>query len=73
MSADTGERGGVSAVIRTPECYPTRQSYTLKCLLGVLDEPDPQPDHEHCPGGHHMPGVLGGWHCPCPCHRKETA
>lgn len=27
------------------------------------------PDHERCPGGQHMPGVLGGWHCTCSCHR----
>lgn len=28
-----------------------------------------EPDHDHCPGGFHLPGLIGGWHCPCPCHQ----
>lgn len=27
-------------------------------------------DHEACPGGHTIPGVMGGWTCSCPCHRE---
>lgn len=51
----------------------------LHCQEGVLKLGDGIPDlvmraeHEHCPGGHHMPGVLGGWHCTCPCHRDANA
>ena len=30
-----------------------------------------EPDHDKCPGGEHIPGILGGWDCICPCHKKE--
>ena len=52
----------MSALRETSECFPRE----LK--LGDLVLPAGEPDHEHCPVGQHTPGVMGGWHCPCPCH-----
>jgi hypothetical protein len=30
----------------------------------------PEPTHEGCPGGSNTPGLIGGWTCPCDCHRQ---
>lgn len=53
----------MSLAIQTQECYPKALN-----VLGIGDVPAPWPDHESCPKGQHQPGVIGGWHCPCPCH-----
>lgn len=60
----------MSTVVHTMECYPQRARF-FGLVFGALVE-SMEPDHEACPGGHHIPGVLGGWHCPCPCHLKEA-
>lgn len=51
----------------------------LHCQEDAIDFGDGIPalvmraEHEHCPGGHTMPGVLGGWQCSCPCHTAAEA
>ena len=52
----------MSALRETHQCFPR------EVQLGDIVLPAGEPDHEHCPVGQHMPGVMGGWHCPCPCH-----
>jgi hypothetical protein len=32
----------------------------------------PEPTHTDCPGGQHTPGLIGGWDCPCECHRRPS-
>lgn len=32
---------------------------------------DIEPNHAACPGGQHIPGVIGGWTCSCDCHRAR--
>lgn len=56
----------MAAVIETPECFPRDV-----CLGSLLVATAGAPDHGRCPGGQTVPGVLGGWVCPCPCHRTE--
>lgn len=56
----------MSAVVQTLECYPTEVRW------GLLVMPAPEPAHERCSGGQTRPGVLGGWVCPCPCHRATS-
>lgn len=58
----------MSVAVRTPECFPMVDPAIL--LFGASLQ---MPNHERCPGGHHIPGVLGGWHCPCPCHQFSAA
>lgn len=57
----------MSRVIQTPECYPEKNVDRL-FLGGFIAAPR----HEDCPGGFHIKGFLGGWHCPCPCHNEDT-
>lgn len=57
----------MSATVRTPECFPELCPSRL-FLGGFVAEAR----HADCPGGHHVPGVIGGWHCPCPCHRSSS-
>jgi len=59
----------MSAHQYTQQCYPREIDFGVLDLDGKpMVFPAPEPDHEHCPKGQHLPGVLGGWHCPCPCH-----
>src|SRR5438046_2731118 len=52
-----------------PSCEPGGEPLTAPGLLmGVT----PEPTHDRCPGGEHMPGVIGGWDCPCECHRRPS-
>lgn len=52
----------MSVMVRTPECFPH--------LLPFTRTEAPPLGHGLCPGGHHVPGVIGGWDCSCPCHRN---
>lgn len=56
----------MSAVYETLECYP--RELVMGTGPNALRFPAPPAAHEACSGGFHQPGVLGGWHCPCPCH-----
>lgn len=56
----------MSAVVKTPACFPENDRYLNS--WGWADEP--VANHEACSGGFNMPGVLGGWTCPCECHRE---
>lgn len=53
----------MSAAVRTVECFPREIVLAPDWVL-----PAGEPRHAECVVGHHVPGVLGGWHCPCPCH-----
>ena len=55
------------AMIQTMECYPTE----LK-IGDMVITPAPEPDHENCPKGQTVDGILGGWLCPCPCHTSKS-
>ena len=51
-------------MIRTQECFPK------DVMFGDLKLMDaPQPKHSACPKGHTIPGLIGGWMCPCECHQ----
>lgn len=50
--------------VETQQCFPKPYLMGNTAII-----PSPEPDHEHCPGGWTVEGVLGGWKCPCPCHR----
>lgn len=54
----------MSMIVRTLYCYPMVMNMGGGLLFDAREA-----DHERCPGGHTIPGVLGGWTCPCPCHR----
>ena len=57
----------------TQECFPREIDFGCLGLDGQpMIFPAPEPAHERCSGGHTMPGVLGGWTCPCPCHATGT-
>lgn len=62
----------MSTTVRTPECFPSA-SPLMKAFADAFGGPLPelQPNHDACPRGHHLPGVIGGWHCPCPCHQSD--
>lgn len=47
----------------------TQQCFPKDIMLGAILIPAAEPDHERCSGGHTIPGVMGGWVCPCECHR----
>lgn len=55
----------MTTVRYTAECYPDH----LADQLG-LHGPVAQADHANCQGRFTTQGVLGGWVCPCPCHRE---
>ena len=57
----------MSFSVRTFECFPT-----VLELPGLPPAQAPRPQHHKCPVGFSQPGLIGGWHCPCPCHRKEA-
>lgn len=61
----------MSTVVRTRECYPEVAAEDISRMLGIKAEPGPA-EHEKCPGGYRQPGLLGGWHCPCPCHQTPA-
>lgn len=42
-------------------CEPSWESF--------LGGKTPEPTHVGCPGGSNTPGLIGGWTCPCECHR----
>jgi hypothetical protein len=52
----------MAASVKTMECYP-------EVYPGLFAE---GARHDDCPGGHVIPGVLGGWRCPCPCHNSPV-
>lgn len=53
-------------MIRTQECFPR------DVMFGDLKLMDaPQPKHSACPKGHTIPGLIGGWMCPCECHQTK--
>ncbi len=54
----------MAAIIETIECYP-KPIENFGITL-----PAPEVDHDNCPKGQTTPGVMGGWICPCPCHRR---
>jgi hypothetical protein len=58
----------VSVLRYGPSCEPAGQP------LGAFGFgfTTPDPTHDLCPGGEHMPGVIGGWDCPCDCHRAAS-
>lgn len=43
------------------QCEPSWESF--------LGGKTPEPTHTGCPGGSNTPGLIGGWSCPCECHR----
>lgn len=50
----------------------TQQCFPRPVMLGdMVLGPAPEPAHERCSGGHTIPGVMGGWVCPCECHRAR--
>lgn len=53
----------MSAVVESAQCFPKALT------IGTFTFPAPEACHERCPGGHTIPGVMGGWVCPCECHR----
>ena len=55
----------MAMIYETDECFPKPISF------GALTIPAPEARHEACPGKQTRPGILGGWVCPCPCHRKR--
>lgn len=55
----------MSMIVRTLQCYPMVFNMGGGLVFDARDA-----DHERCPGGHTIKGVLGGWWCPCPCHRE---
>jgi len=57
----------MATVIETAQCYPKPPPKWFG-----EDLPAPPADHERCPGGQTIKGVMGGWVCPCPCHRKTA-
>lgn len=56
----------MSALVYGAPCEP-RRTLALIPGLGPIDTGEPQ--HTGCSGGHTTPGLLGGWSCPCDCHR----
>lgn len=67
----------MTAIVRTPECFPENDRFlrSFGNFIGLSAEPIPAPEahHDACSGGFTMPGVLGGWVCPCECHREATS
>lgn len=60
-----GSARPMSAIRWGNNCIPAGQEIRFGIeLLGVT----PEPTH-NCPGGWSMPGLIGGWSCPCECHR----
>jgi hypothetical protein len=60
------EGAALSTVYKTQECFPQSIDFGVENPFTGLPMvfPAPEPDHAHCAGGHHLEGVLGGWHCP---------
>lgn len=58
----------MSALVYGAPCEPGGQPI----LPGFPDMVTPEPTHVGCPGGWHLPGLLGGWTCPCDCHLRPT-
>ena len=56
----------MATVCYTQECFPEKNADRL-FFGGFIAEPR----HEACQGKFTQPGVLGGWMCPCPCHRAS--
>lgn len=51
----------MAASVLCPECEPAG-------LQGFFGFCSPEPTHHYGERrGHTMPGLLGGWVCPCPC------
>lgn len=50
--------------------------YGLECEPGgqpTVLGPTPEPTHTGCPGGSSTPGLIGGWTCPCECHKRKAS
>jgi hypothetical protein len=48
-------------------CVPAGQA--IGGLPGILTS---EPTHVQCSGGETIPGLIGGWTCPCECHRRPS-
>lgn len=51
----------MSAIVRTPECFPHRLPFTRNAEHPPLG-------HSKCQGGFSLDGLIGGWRCACRCH-----
>lgn len=57
----------MATVVETAQCYPKSGPKWLGEEI-----PPPPANHEACPGGLTIKGVMGGWVCPCLCHRENA-
>jgi hypothetical protein len=57
----------MSTSVISSQC--TTKPSPLFRLVGLVQV---TPDHNACPGGQTVPGVMGGWVCSCKCHQEAT-